>query len=34
MESVSTSDHCDMTVVPQISIPLSQNVSWQCQEVL
>ena len=27
MESVSTTDHCDMTVVHQISIPLGQNIS-------
>ena len=26
MESVSTTDHCDMTVVHQISIPLGQNI--------
>jgi len=36
IESVSTTstDHYDLTVVHQISVPLGQNISWQCQEVL
>jgi len=36
IESVSTTstDHYDLTVVHQISVPLGLNISWQCQEVL
>ena len=30
----SKNDHYDLTVAHQISIPLGQNLSWQCQEAL